>query len=50
MYKERFENLSRVAQKVTSSLDIGDILETIRDEAKVTVPQSREACLLMFDD
>ena len=49
MYKERFENLSRVAQKVTSSLDIGDILETIRDEAKVTVPSSREACLLMFD-
>jgi class 3 adenylate cyclase len=50
MYKERFENLSRVAQKVTSSLDIGDILETIRDEAKVTVSSSREACLLMFDD
>ncbi|MGD8227926.1 MAG: adenylate/guanylate cyclase domain-containing protein [Desulfobacteraceae bacterium] len=50
MYKERFENLSRVAQKVTSSLDIGDILETIRDEAKVTVPSSREACLLMFDE
>jgi class 3 adenylate cyclase len=50
MYKERFENLSRVARKVTSSLDIGDILETIRDEAKVTVPSSREACLLMFDD
>jgi class 3 adenylate cyclase len=50
MYKERFENLSRVAQKITSSLDIGDILETIRDEAKVTVPGSREACLLMFDE
>jgi class 3 adenylate cyclase len=50
MYKERFENLSRVAQKVTSSLDIGDILETIRDEAKVSVPGSREACLLMFDE
>jgi class 3 adenylate cyclase len=50
MYKERFENLSRVAQKITSSLEIGDILETIRDEAKVTVPNSREACLLMFDE
>ena len=50
MYKERFENLSRVAQKITSSLEIGDILETIRDEAKVTVPSSREACLLMFDE
>ena len=26
MYKKRFENLSRVARKVTSSLNIGDIL------------------------
>jgi class 3 adenylate cyclase len=49
MYKERFENISRVARKVTSSLNIGDILEMIRDEAKITVPNSREACLLMFD-
>ena len=49
MYKERFENLSRVAQKITSSLNIGDILEMIRDEAKVTIPQAREACLLILD-
>jgi len=49
MYKKRFDNLFRVAQKVTSSLNIGDILEMIRDEVKVTVPQAREACLLMFD-
>jgi len=49
MYKERFENLSRIAQKVTSSLNIGDILEMIRDEAKVTVPHAQEACLLIFD-
>lgn len=49
IYKERFENLSRVARKITSSLNIGDILEMIRDEAKVTVPHAEEACLLMFD-
>lgn len=49
MYKERFENLSRVAQKITSSLNIGDILEIIRDQAKESVPHAREACLLMFD-
>jgi class 3 adenylate cyclase len=48
-YKERFENLLRVVKKVTSSLDPGDILEVIRDEAKVTVPSAKEACLLMFD-
>jgi class 3 adenylate cyclase len=49
MYKKRFENIFRVAKKVTSSLDIGDILEIIRDEVKVSVPHAREACLLMFD-
>jgi class 3 adenylate cyclase len=49
MYKKRFENILRVAKKVTSSLDIGDVLEIIRDETKVTVPKAREACLLMFD-
>lgn len=48
-YKERFENLIRVVKKVTSSLDPGDILEVIRDEAKVTVPHAKEACLLLFD-
>ncbi len=49
LYKKRFENIFRLAKKVTSSLDIGDILEIIRDEVKVSVPHAREACLLMFD-
>ena len=50
MYKERFENLFRVAKKVTSSLHMGDILETIRDEAKASIPRAREACLLLLDE
>ncbi len=49
MYKKRFENLSRVAKKITSSLNIGDILESIRDEAKATIPYAAEACLLIMD-
>src|SRR5208337_73602 len=49
MYKKRFENIFRVAKKVTSSLNIGDILEIIRDEARTTIPHAREACLLMLD-
>jgi class 3 adenylate cyclase/rubredoxin len=49
LYKERFENLSRVARKVTSSLSIGNILEMIRDEARTTVPGAQEACLLILD-
>lgn len=50
MYKKRFMNLSRVAHKITSSLEIGNILEMIRDEVKETLPHAREACLLMFDE
>jgi len=38
LYKDRFENLFRVAKKVTSCLNIGDILEIIRDEVKITIP------------
>jgi len=49
MYKERFENVFRVAKKLTSSLDIGDVLEIIRDEAKTSIPQLQEACLLVVD-
>jgi class 3 adenylate cyclase len=49
MYKRRFENIFRVAKKVTSSLDIGDVLESIRDEVKTTIPNAKEACLLMVD-
>ncbi len=49
MYKQRFENIFRVALKITSSLNIGDILEMIREEAKQTVPSLQEICLLMID-
>lgn len=49
MYQERFENLFRVAKKVTSCLNIGDILEIIRDEVKIIIPHAKEACLLLVD-
>ena len=49
MYKDRFENLFRVAKKITSCLNIGDILEIIRDEVKVTIPHAQEACLILVD-
>jgi class 3 adenylate cyclase len=48
-YKQRFENLNRVARKMTSSLEIGDILEMIRDGAKEAIPHAQEACLLIVD-
>ncbi len=49
LYRDRFENLFRVAKKVTSCLNIGDILEIIRDEVKVTIPHAQEACMILVD-
>ncbi len=49
MYKQRFENVFRVAKKLTSSLDIGHVLEVIRDEAKISIPKLQEVCLLVID-
>ncbi len=49
LYKDRFENLLRVAEKITATLSIGDILETIRDQVKIVIPHVREACLILVD-
>ncbi|MGO9571454.1 MAG: rubredoxin [Desulfomonilaceae bacterium] len=49
IYRERFENVFRVAQKLTSSLNIGEVLEMIRDEARATLDQLQEVCLLVTD-
>ena len=49
IYEQRFENLFRVAKKMTSCLNISDILEIIRDEVKITVPHAEEACLILVD-
>lgn len=49
LYQRRFENLFRVAMKITSSLNISRILEVIRDEAKTTLPHVKEVCLLLLD-
>mgnify|MGYP000899699467 FL=1 len=49
MFEKRFENIFRLAKKITASLDITDILEVIRDEAKISIPKLEEACLLIVD-
>ena len=49
LYKRRFESVSRVAKKVAVTFEIGDILETLRDEAKAAIPAAKEACLLVLD-
>lgn len=49
MYKERFEMVFRVAQRMTSSFEIEHIIETIRDEAMAALPKLREVCLVVID-
>lgn len=49
LFRERFENVFRVAQKLTSSMNISEVLEMIRDEARATLPQLQEVCLLVID-
>ena len=49
IYKERFESLFRVARKLTSSLNISEILELIRDEARAIIPKLQEVCILVID-
>ncbi|MDQ7784427.1 MAG: adenylate/guanylate cyclase domain-containing protein [Desulfomonilaceae bacterium] len=38
-----------MAQQLTSSLHIGEILERIRDEARATLPHLQEVCMLVID-
>ncbi len=49
LYKDRFENLFRVTKKITSCINMGDILEVIRDEVKNIIPHAQEGCLLLVD-
>jgi len=48
-YKERFESQRRVAKKLASTIEVNNILERLRKEAKKMVPTSMEACILMLD-
>jgi len=49
LYRDRFENLFRVTKKITSCLNMGDILEMIRDEVRTIIPYAQEGCLLLVD-
>ena len=48
-YKERFEAQRRVARKLASTMEVNEILERLREEARNMVPNSMEACILMLD-
>ncbi len=50
IYRQRFESIKRITQKITSSLDIGQVLEDVRDEAQTICPKAKETCLIICDD
>ena len=48
-YKERFEAQRRIASKVALSVEVNEILEKLREEARILVPSAMEVCILMID-
>jgi len=48
-YRERFEAQRDLARKLASTMEVNEILEKLREEARRLVPSAREACLLLLD-
>ena len=48
-YRERFEAQRRFNSKVASSIEVNEILEKLREEARALVPSAMEVCVLMID-
>lgn len=48
-YRERFEAQRALARKLASSMEVNDILEKMREEARELVPSAMEACILLLD-
>ena len=48
-YKERFELQRRVARVLAPALEVNEILENLRKEARAVVATAMEACVLLLD-
>lgn len=48
-YRERFEAQRRLSQKMATILEVNEILETLRNEARALVPRAMEVCILLLD-
>jgi class 3 adenylate cyclase len=48
-YKERFEVQRRVAKRLAATMEVNEILEALREEARAMVPIAMEACILLLD-
>ena len=48
-YKERLLALKALAKKIAPSLEVNEILEKMREELRVMIPQAMETCILLLD-
>ncbi len=48
-YKERFEIFRQITFKLSTLLEVNEILEMIREEEKRFVPSAKEVCVLLLD-
>jgi class 3 adenylate cyclase len=48
-YRERFEAHRRIARKLASTMEVNQILEKVREEARELVPVAMEVCILLLD-
>jgi len=48
-YRERFEAQRRIANKLSSSLEVNEILESLREETRNLITSALEVCILLLD-
>lgn len=48
-YKERFEAQRRISRNLSNTMEVNEILETLRAEARNLLPLSMETCIIMLD-
>ena len=48
-YKERLETLRRVSSNLASTMEVNEILEIMKVEARNVVPSAMEVCILLLD-
>ena len=48
-YKERFEAQRRISRNLANTMEVNEILETLRAESRNLVPLSMETCIIMLD-
>ncbi len=48
-YRERFEAQRRIAKNISSSLEVNEILESLREETRNLITSALEVCILLLD-